>query len=66
MPFGLKNAPDMYQRMMTHVIEGLENTDVYINDVAVYSDNCQDHLKFTRALLERLSFFKLTVSLKKC
>ena len=39
MPFGLCGAPATFQRMMDHLIEGLENfTAAYLDDLVIYSE----------------------------
>ena len=38
MPFGMKNAPATFQRMINGVIAGLDGCEAYIDDVVVYSD----------------------------
>ena len=65
MPFGLKNAPGSFQRLMHEVKYGLPNTDVYIDDVIVFSDNWEDHMIFVRNLFARLYLYHLTVNLPK-
>ena len=66
MPFGMKNAPATFQRMMSQVIAGLENCVVYIiDDIFVYSDSWEDHLKHMSALFDKLSKANLVLNLKK-
>lgn len=38
MPFGLKNAPALFQRLMDSVLDGMERADAYIDDVVVASE----------------------------
>lgn len=66
MPFGLRNAPATLQRLMNQVISGLEGSDVYLDDVVVFSDTWPEHLQRIRALFDRLSGANLTVNLAKC
>lgn len=66
MPFGLRNAPATFQRLMNRVVSGLEGCSVYLDDLVIYSDTWHAHLKRIRALFDRLSEARLTVNLAKC
>ena len=66
MPFGLANAPSTMQRLMLHVVTGLPNTSVFLDDLLVYGatlDECAQNLDM---VLQRLEEHKLTVKLEKC
>ena len=65
MPFGMKNSPATFQRMVNSITSGLENCEAYIDDVVVYSESWEHHLQVLNALFERLSSAKLTVNLLK-
>ena len=65
MPFGMKNSPATFQRLVNNVICGLDGCDAYIDDVIIYSDSWSDHLQRIRKFLDRLSKAKLTVNLAK-
>ena len=65
MPFGMKNAPATFQRMINKVIAGLEGCQGYIDDVIVYGDTWEQHLTRVRSFLTRLKVAKLTVNLVK-
>lgn len=48
MPFGLKNTPATFQRLMQSVLvlsSDVLNCKVYLDDVVVYSDNWSSHIK---------------------
>ncbi len=66
MPFGLKNAPATFQRLMNHVVSGLIGCSVYLDDVVIYSDTWHSHLRCIRSLFERLMEAHLTINLAKC
>ena len=68
MPFGLTNAPSTFQRLMDHVLAGLidKGVIVYIDDILIYSDNLEDHIKMVREVLARLQKHKLAAELEKC
>ena len=65
MPFGMKNAPATYQRMINKVTSGLKGCGAYIDDLVIYSDNWEQHLVQLSDLLFRLRDAKLTVNLVK-
>lgn len=65
MPFGMKNAPATFQRMVNALVSDLDNTEGYVDDIATYSETWSDHVSQLRALFVRLSEAKLTINLLK-
>ena len=67
MPFGLRNAPSTFQRVMNKVLEGLVDRIcvVYLDDILVYSESQEEHRKHLRMILERLMYYGLIVNVKK-
>ena len=65
MPFGMKNAPATFQRLINGVLSGLDGCEAYIDDVVVYSNTWEQHLLQIRSLMYRLTDAKLTVKLVK-
>ena len=45
MPFGMKNSPATFQRLMNQVISDLDDCECYIDDVVIYSDTFEQHMK---------------------
>jgi hypothetical protein len=43
LPFGLKNAPAEFQRVMDRIFVGLEFVRCYIDDIIVFSTSIQKH-----------------------
>ena len=68
MPFGLKNAPATFQRLMDHVLSGLQGIElfVYMDDIVIYGKSLEDHSNKLRALLGRLKEAGLTLQPEKC
>lgn len=53
MPFGLKNAPAVFQRKMDACFKGLEAfVAVYIDDILVFSETIDDHAKHLEQVLQ--------------
>lgn len=66
LPFGMKNAPATFQRLMNLVTVGLDHVVTYIDDVVVYSGTWQSHLGHLRELFGRLESAQLVINLPKC
>lgn len=69
MPFGLVNAPSTFQKLMTHeVLPGFINrfVFVYLDDIIIYSQTPDDHLRHLRQVFERLQKHGLRCSAEKC
>ena len=72
MPFGLPNAPAVFQRLMQQVLAGLnpeEGPDfvkVYIDDVLVFSPTLAEHLDHLRRVLVRIREAGLKLKSSKC
>ncbi|CAM4425854.1 unnamed protein product [Lepidochelys kempii] len=67
LPFGLRNAPATFQRLVDGLLAGLgEYAVAYLDDVAIFSDSWADHLEHLQKVLERIREAGLTVKGKKC
>ena len=64
MPFGLKNAPSTFQRLMDEFLEELDEncTQIYMDDIIVFSSNWKEHEVHLKQLLTRVRKFGLKVS----
>ena len=65
MPFGMRNSPVTFQRLINSVIAEIDGCEGYIDDVIIYSDTWEEHLKIMRNFFKRLSDAKLTINLLK-
>ena len=67
MPFGLHNAPASFQRLINHIIRGCEQfAGVYIDDVVVFSQSWEQHLKHLGEVFSCLRQAGLTLKVAKC
>ena len=67
MPFGLRNVPAIFQRVMEVVLGGCyEYAAPYIDDVVVFSKDVEDHVIHLRRVLEELRKHGMTVKGSKC
>ncbi|MBW0495606.1 hypothetical protein O181_035321 [Austropuccinia psidii MF-1] len=69
MPFGIKNAPGHFQRMMDTIFqeEILEGWRVvYIDNIIIYSETWEDHVQYIdRVLRHKVSGLSLTIEKNK-
>ncbi|XP_076036537.1 uncharacterized protein LOC143022279 [Oratosquilla oratoria] len=65
LPFGLRNAPSTFQRLMNFLTTGLEGVRCYLDDIVVFGDTWEEHLDRLRALFAVLAANSLTVNLAK-
>ena len=67
MPFGLKNAPATFQRLMENILHDTTEFAVwYIDDISVFSRTWDNHLRHLEVVLIKLTEAGLTLQLQKC
>lgn len=68
MPFGLKNAPPTFQRLMNRGLQGLvgNNCFVYVDDIIVFGRTLEEHNKNLKIIFERLRQCGLKLQPDKC
>jgi len=66
MPFGLQNAGATYGRMMRKVLDGLNATDNFVDDVLSFTGRWDAHLQELQELFQRVRRAGLTVKPSKC
>lgn len=66
MPFGLKNAPQTFQRFMNSIFSDLAFVFVYIDDVLIFSKSAEEHRLHLAIVFQRLAANGLTINLDKC
>ena len=68
MPFGLCNAPPTFQRLMQNCLGKLNLTYclIHLDDVIVFSDTPEEHLRRMRVVFDRLHEHGLKLKPSKC
>ena len=67
MPFGLRNGPSVFQRLMDQVLQqDADKSVVYIDDIGIFSSSWEEHCKDIAIVLSRLKDAGLTANTTKC
>jgi hypothetical protein len=69
MPFGLKNAPATFQRLMDTVLRSCHEkvqAMVYLDDVIIYSHSAKDHMNYLRDVFDAFREAGLKIRTEKC
>ena len=63
---GLKNAAQSFQRLLMHVLDGIPNIFIYLDDVLVFDQDEMSHHKTLRLIFSKLKQAGLALGLSKC
>ena len=66
MPFGMVNTGATLVRGLKKVLQGLSGVGSYIDDIVIYSDSWEEHLRTLKELFGRLRRARITAQHTKC
>ncbi len=66
MTISLRNAGNTFQRLMDHILAGLDLVFVYLDNVIIGSRSMSKHLQHLWTLFQRLQAAGLVINLEKC
>ena len=65
-PFGLAQAPSYFQKLMNKVLNGLNFAFAYLDDIIIFSNTVEEHLKHIQIVINRLKSAQLKLKKSKC
>ena len=67
MPMGFRNSPAIHPRCVTNTLQKYigKICHVYLDDIVVWSDSIEEHIKNVNQVMEALRLAKLYVNMKK-
>lgn len=66
MPFGISNAPAIFQRIIDQVIAGIPHCAAYLDDIIITGRTEEEHFQTLEAVLSKLKQFNLHCNPEKC
>ncbi|XP_041439585.1 uncharacterized protein LOC121400486 [Xenopus laevis] len=67
MPFGMKNAPATFQRLVNRLLDGMQDfAQAYLDDIAVFSQTWEEHMQHLQRVLTQIQNAGLTLKAEKC
>ncbi|MCP4491083.1 MAG: hypothetical protein GY820_27770 [Gammaproteobacteria bacterium] len=68
MPFGLQQAPGIFSMALEQVLNGIQYQFAisYLDDILVFSENMDDHIKHLQEIFSRLKKHNLKLNPSKC
>jgi hypothetical protein len=67
LPFGLQNSSSSFVRLVDKILHGCQNyAKAYIDDICIFSNTWDEHVKHVDEILTRIQNAGLTVKPKKC
>ena len=63
---GLKCSPDYAQEVRENIFHDVEESDVYIDDVGIFSNDWESHMRVLDTVLNKLVSNSFTVNPLKC
>ena len=65
-PFGISSAPEVFTKVMTSLLSGLNNVMAYVDDVILWAETIQEHDKLLTEVLQRIDDAGLALNREKC
>ena len=66
LPFGISSAPELFQKRMKKILEGLEGTVCHVDDILVFGDTQFEHDTRLEQVLKKLEQEGVTLNPEKC
>ena len=66
LPFGISSAPELFQKRMNKILDGLDGVLCHMDDVLVFGATQAEHDRQLQAVLKRLKEAGITLNSAKC
>ena len=66
LPFGIKSAPEVFQKKTSQVLEDIDGAEAIVDDILVWGRDIQEHDARLKKVLDRVKEVNLKLNPKKC
>ena len=66
LPFGLRNAPSSWMKLLDSCLSGIDGIYTYLDDILVASQTEEEHINILHKLFQRLEENSMSLALNKC
>lgn len=66
MPYGIKTAPEIFQRTYSELFRDIPNVEIYIDDIMIWAENEIEHRNILQKVLERAKQHGVKFNKEKC
>ena len=66
LPFGVKSAPEIFQKAMDRMLEGIEGAKAIMDDILVGGRDMDDHDRILQKVVDRATQWNLNMNFDKC
>ncbi|XP_041369667.1 uncharacterized protein K02A2.6-like [Gigantopelta aegis] len=66
LPFGIKSAPEIFQRIMDQMLEGISGATAVMDDILVAARTVEEHDIILRKVIDRTTQYNLKLNMDKC
>lgn len=66
LPFGISAAPEVFQKRMSQILDGIEGVLINVDDILVHGRTIKEHDERLHQVLKRLIKAKVTLNKDKC
>lgn len=66
LPFGLCNAPDIFQSVMEQLLSGIDGVLIYLDDILIHARTKEEHDRIMKLVVNILENHGVKLNMKKC
>lgn len=66
LPFGIKSSPEIYQKIMDQMLDGISHAAAIIDDILIAGRTVEEHDKVLKQVVERATSYNLKLNFDKC